>query len=111
MGLGDAAAPGERDLIVMMKLAEWMKVIGGGTVTDRGAWVRVRVKAEGEFEAGDEADYGVVLLQPVEANCKGAHQERVEGEESKIGFKSVAMVGYVQEMSTVPPEWKQWVVN
>ena len=49
MGLGDAAAPGERGLIVMMKLAEWMKAIEGGTVTDRGAWVRVRVKAEDEF--------------------------------------------------------------
>ena len=58
----------------------------------------------GELEAGYEADDGVVLLQPVEANCKGANQERVEGKESQVGFKSVAVVGNVQEMSAVPPE-------
>ena len=58
----------------------------------------------GELETGDKADDGIVLLQPVEANGKGADQERVEGEESQICFKSVTVVGYVQEMSTIPPD-------
>ena len=40
----------------------------------------------------------------MEANCKGADQERVEGEECEICLKSVAMVGYVQEVGTVPPD-------
>ena len=57
-----------------------------------------------ELEACDKADDGVVLLQPVEADCKSANEEGVEGEERQVGLKRVAVVGNVQKVSTVPPE-------
>ena len=63
-----------------------------------------------ELEACDKADDGVVLLQPVEADCKSANEEGVEGEERQVGLKRVAVVGNVQKVSTVPPEVSYQVI-
>ena len=40
----------------------------------------------------------------MEADCKSANEEGVEGEEGQVGLKRVAVVGDVQKVSTVPPE-------
>ena len=94
-------------MMATVRLVVVTVVLDGGVGDDRGADCNGGGNDGGAGNSGgsgDEADDGVVLLQPVEADGKGADQERVEGEESQIRFKSVTVVGYVQEMSTIPPD-------
>ena len=47
----------------------------------------------------------------METNCKGANQERVEREERQVCFKSVTMVGNVEEVGPVPPDLRKVYKN